>query len=495
MSKVPEYTLLDPASMGRVDQNAAKSGINSFRLMQNAGEAIAACALKSYPAARRYIVLCGPGNNGGDGYIAAHALMRAGGAVALFALGVESLKGDARKAAAACAALPGRLDDFSPAAGDVVIDALFGAGLDRDLPPAVTALIDRVTAAGVPVVSADVPTGIDGRTGGLRGGAFHAARTVTFMCRKPGHLLLPGRDHCGALSVVNIGIPARIVTAEAGKLQANGPELWRSALPHLRPDSHKYTRGHLSVFSGGAASSGAARLSAAAALKAGAGAVTLVSPREAMAVNAGHLTAIMLKERNEATLTALLTDSRVTAFVIGPGFGAGDDLRALVHRLAVKPVVLDADAITSFAAAPDALFVILNRNGGKAILTPHAGEFARLFPALDDGATLSKVDKARLAAEKAHAVVIYKGADTVIAAPDGRAIINTNAPSVLATAGSGDVLAGICGSLLAQGMDPFDAAAAAVWIHGRCGEIAGRGLTAETLVDVLPEALPEALPG
>jgi ADP-dependent NAD(P)H-hydrate dehydratase / NAD(P)H-hydrate epimerase len=491
MTNVREYTLLDPAAMGRVDQNAAKSGIDSFRLMQNAGEAIAACALKYYPAARRYVVLCGPGNNGGDGYVAAHALMRAGGAVSLFALGADALKGDARKAADACPSLPGSLENFIPTAGDVVIDALFGAGLDRDLPPVVVALIDRVTAARLPVIAADVPTGIDGRTGAVRGGAFHAAQTVTFMCRKPGHLLLPGRDHCGVLSVVDIGIPARIVMGEAGTLHANGPELWRAALPHLDAASHKYARGHLAVFSGGAVSSGAARLSAEAALKAGAGAVTLISPPEAMAVNAGHLTAIMLKEKNEATLTTLLDDNRVTAFVIGPGFGAGDDLRSLALRLAVKPVVLDADAITSFAKAPDVLFELLKRHGGKAILTPHAGEFGRLFPAIDGDSTLSKVDKARLAAANAHAVVIYKGADTVIACPDGRAVINTNAPSTLATAGSGDVLAGICGSLLAQGMDPFEAAAAAVWIHGRCGEIAGRGLTAETLVDVLPEALPD----
>lgn len=499
VSKIPDHLLIGPDAMARVDHEAAASGIDTLRLMENAGQAIAALALQAYPGALRFVIFCGPGNNGGDGYVAARALKESGAFVAVFALGDADLTGDAKLARVACDLSVAPFESYEIAVGDVIIDAIFGAGLNRDVPDNIRGLIDRVNAAGVPVIAVDVPSGIDGETGHVRGAAFMAAKTVTFMCRKPGHLLLPGRDHCGQVSVVDIGIPARIVISvakeiEAGCLHDNSPDIWTGSFPRLGSASYKFSRGHLAVFSGGATSSGAARLSAAAALKAGAGAVTLISPGEALEVNACHLDAVMLRERTAETVDSLLDDVRVTGFVLGPGFGVAGLVRDLALQLLEKPIVLDADAISAFAEDPEILFSALKACEGQAVLTPHEGEFRRLFPDIAGRDGWSKVEKTRAAAARAHAVVVYKGADSVIAAPDGRAAINANAPADLATAGSGDVLAGIAGSLLAQGMPSFEAACAAVWLHGAAGRLAGTGLTAETLIDLIAAAIQQIRP-
>lgn len=484
--------LIGPAAMGAVDKAAASSGIDTTRLMQNAGEAIAAKALANFPGALRFIVFCGPGNNGGDGYVAAAALERAGGVAKVFALGEQSLKGDAKWARDLWLGEVEALGAYDPEASDVVIDAIFGAGLSRDLDADIVKLIGRINATRLPVIAVDIPSGIDGRTGKVRGIAFECLHTVTFMCGKPGHLLLPGRDYCGSVDVIDIGIPARLVLEHNEGLRINMTSSWTHLLPLPDNQSHKYSRGHLAVFSGGAFSSGAARMSAAAGLKTGAGAVTVIAPEKALGVNANHLTAVMLRENTPDTVQTICEDKRFTAFVIGPGYGIGEELYALAFKLlAHKAAVLDADALTSFAAKPESLFKALSARPGTSVMTPHEGEFQRLFPDIAGSDDLSKVEKTQKAAERSNAVVLYKGADTVIASPDGRAVINCNAPAELATAGSGDVLAGIAGSLLAQGMPAFEAACASAWIHGEAGNIAGRGLTAETLIDVLPDVLRE----
>ena len=481
-----ERFLIGPVAMNQIDADAAASGIDSYRMMQNAGAALAALALRLYPEALRFAVLCGPGNNGGDGYVAASALQAAGAFVEVFGLSPDSARGDAARALAGWGRDQAGLADYRCRPGDVVIDAIFGAGLSRDVPPEVSRIVAEVAQGAVPVIAADIPSGLDGETGEVRGSAFAARHCLTFMARKPGHLLLPGRELCGTVHVFDIGIPRRIVSARAGNLWENSPAMFAPGLAAPTAGSHKYARGHVAVFSGGAASSGAARLSAMAALKSGAGAVTLAAPADAMAVNATHLTAVMLREADSRTIRTMLGDHRVSAFVVGPGFGVGAALRELALTLLVKPTVLDADALTSFAAEPKTLFEAIRAGGATVVMTPHEGEFGRLFP---DIASMggSKVDRARKAAARSGSVVVYKGADTVVAAPDGRAVINTNAPPDLATAGSGDVLAGIAAAMLAHGMEPFEAACAAVWIHGKAGEIAGRGLTAETLVDVIPQ--------
>ncbi len=479
-------SIVTPEEMAGIDRAAIASGIDGYQLMERAGQAVAAAALRLFPGGLRFVVLAGPGNNGGDGYVAARALAESGCAVDVYALGEPTSGGDADRARQLYTGAVMALGDYAPDTGDVVIDALFGAGLSRDLDGPVSALVDRVNCLALPVVAVDLPSGIDGRTGRVRGAAFRAQHTVTFMCRKPGHLLMPGRALCGNTEIFDIGIPGRLVSAASHHLRVNEPALWRMSLPEADPSAHKYGHGHLAVFSGGPLSTGAARLSAAAGLAAGAGLVTLLSPGAAAEVNAAQLTAVMLRAVDDvAGLEALLMDPRLSAFVLGPAFGDFDKARAYVAALGGRPLVLDADGITAFRENPEPLFEIYREADRRLVLTPHDGEFARLFPDLAADSGLSKVDRARKAAARSHAAVVLKGADTVIAAPDGRALINANAPPSLATAGSGDVLAGIIGAHLAQGMPAFEAAAAGVWRHGEAGRRAGSGVTAENLINAL----------
>ncbi len=478
--------LLTPDEMAAVDLAAAQSGLSSYGLMERAGQAVAAAALRLYPGALRFVILCGPGNNGGDGYVATRALKEAGAGVALFALGNPAgLKGDAAMAHALSPIPPLSVDLWEPAPGDVIIDAIFGAGLGRDVPAEMVRLVEAAAAHAIPVIAVDLPSGLDGRTGQIRGAAFQAVHTVTFMARKPGHLLMPGRKLCGTVEVFDIGIPKRVLRAHAGPIAENR----RSDLPRLAPaeDGHKFRRGHLVVFSGGRTATGAARLSAAAGLRAGAGLVTLAVPPDAVDVVAAQVTAVMVKPiAGSAALEAWSTDRRLSAFVIGPGFGVGENLRAYVEHLAGRPMVLDADGITAFAEDPLRLFDhYKEKDEPTLVLTPHEGEFARLFPDLASDHTLSKVDRAMAAAKRAGGVIVYKGADTVIS--DGRhAAINSDAPPWLATAGSGDVLAGIIGALLAQGLNAYAAARLGVLLHAEAGKRAGPGLDAERLAGAVP---------
>ena len=333
----------------------------------------------------------------------------------------------------------------------------------------------------------------------MLGVAPHADVTVTFFRLKPGHLLYPGREYCGDTIVADIGIREDVLERIDPHCFENMPALWRSALPVPAVDTHKYKRGHACVFSGGASATGAARLAAMAAARVGAGAVTVLSPAAAMLVNASHLTAIMLAKVDDvADLDAFVERRKPNAFVLGPGFGVGERTRELALAVLEKGdcdgLVLDADGITSFRDAPASLFIAAGSgHAPPLVLTPHEGEFARLFPGLAGDAALSKLDKARRAAARAHAVVVYKGPDTVIAAPDGCAAINCNGTPFLATAGSGDVLAGMTAGLLAQGMPAFEAACAAVWMHGEAGSRFGVGLIAEDLPGLLPAVLAEIL--
>lgn len=475
--------LIDPVVMARIDAAAGQSGIPLYDLMERAGRAVAAAALRHYPQALRFVVLCGGGNNGGDGYVAARVLLESGAAVAVHHLGdAAALKGDARTAFERSGVVPLPFGDYVPVAGDVVIDAVFGAGLSRDIPGELAGVIAAVAGAGVPVLAADLPSGLCGRRGVPLGASFRAERTVTFMARKPGHLLMPGRGLCGALEVFDIGIPSRILAAHAGSVAENDPLVWREALPRADMETHKFRRGHLTVFSGPAHATGASRMTALSALKAGAGIVTIAAPKAALDVLSVTLTAVMNTPMdNGDDLQDWLDDGRHGSFVIGPGFGDLEKARQFVSLIGDKSVVLDADAITAFRDRPEALFERITSGAGKFVLTPHEGEFARLFPDLATGSALSKIEKAQAASARSGAVLVYKGADTVIAAPDGRALVNTNAPASLATAGSGDVLAGIIGALLAQGTPAFEAAAAGVWLHGEAGQRAGIGTTAEDL--------------
>lgn len=488
--------LLTVAAMRRVDAAAIDGGVPGLRLMEAAGAAVAARARARLPAGGKTVVLCGPGNNGGDGFVAARLLAEAGYGVDLVLLGERAaLKGDAALAAEAWTG-PVRQVDGSPLPScDLVIDALFGAGLSRDLDGAARALVEAVNAAGVPVLAVDVPTGIDGDTGAVRGVAIRAVETVTFVAFKPGHLLQPGRSLCGQLSLADIGTGPEALAAGLAvgpPLHRNGPDLWAGAFPRLSGLSHKYTRGHALVLSGPATKTGAARLAARGALRVGAGLVTVASPPAALAENAAHLTAIMLRPCESADdLDDLLTDERLNVVLAGPGLGTGEPTRerVAVAAAAGRGLVLDADALTSFAGQARLLAAHLADGDARAVLTPHAGEFARLFDGTAAAGAADKVARTRAAAELTGAVVVLKGADTVVAAPDGRAAINDHGSPYLGTAGSGDVLGGLIAGLMAQGMDPFEAAAAGVWLHGDAGLRHGPGLIAEDIPELMPAVL------
>jgi ADP-dependent NAD(P)H-hydrate dehydratase / NAD(P)H-hydrate epimerase len=488
--------LLSVAEMSRADALTIERGTPGIALMENAGRAVAEAIVERFQAGP-VSVLCGPGNNGGDGFVVARLLAERGWPVSLVLLGSrDALKGDAALAAERWTGIVHPLTADAGQGASLVVDAIFGAGLARNVEGAAAQAIERINESSAPVVAIDVPTGIDGDTGEVRGVAFDATLTVTFFRAKPGHLLLPGRLQCGEVQVADIGIPASALEEIAPQTFLNEPPLWADAFPRPRLDSHKYTKGHAVVVSGGAAQTGAARLAARGALRAGAGLVTVASPPSAMLVNAAHLTSIMLQPFDGAdALTAILEDKRKNALLIGPGAGVGWETRdnVLAVLLSGAAIVLDADALTSFAEIPRDLFVAIKGYfAGPVVMTPHEGEFARLFPKIaEEGG--SKLERARKAAAEAAAVVVLKGADTVVAAPDGRAAVARNAGPELATAGSGDVLGGIILGLLAQGMPPFEAACAGVWLHGEAGDCFGPGLISEDLPEMLPAVLRELL--
>jgi hydroxyethylthiazole kinase-like uncharacterized protein yjeF len=372
----------------------------------------------------------------------------------------------------------------------VVIDALFGAGLSRDLEGKSNAAVELLNASGASVVAVDLPSGIDGTTGAVRGAAVRAAETVTFCRRKLGHLLMPGRVYCGRVHLAEIGIADSMIAALKVRTFVNEPGLWRHVFPIPKIDGHKYDRGHAVVVSGPMHATGAARLAARAALRAGAGLVTIAAPRTAVPIVASAVTAVMVREANGAKgLSSLLADKRLNVVLLGPGQGVGKTTRDSVASAAKakRMLVLDADALSSFAESKESLARLLS-GVPAAIVTPHEGEFARLFRGDRDAAraTSSKVERARAAARNLKAVMVLKGPDTVIAAPVGRAAVADNGPPWLATAGTGDVLAGLATGLLAQGMPAFEAACAAVWLHGEAGQDVGPGLIAEDLSETLP---------
>jgi hydroxyethylthiazole kinase-like uncharacterized protein yjeF len=490
--------LLMPSEMSEADRFAVAVGKPGIALMERAGLAVADAAARLTKSRGRIVVLCGPGGNGGDGFVAGRLLAKRGYPVELGLMGRrELLKGDP---ALAAAGYEGKVLDaaaIDPGQADCVIDALFGAGLARDIDGEAKAAIERVNAfarAGGRVLAVDVPSGLDGGTGKVRGVAVEASASVTFFRLKPGHLLLPGRTLCGPISLANIGIPEAALGPIAPRAFVNGPAVWREALPRANAESHKYARGAVLVLSGAAHRTGAARLAARTALRSGAGIVTLASPPDAAAVNATHATAVMVAPFASASeFESLLADERRRAITLGPGAGVGSELRKLVAAALTRPaerrtIVLDADALTSFAADAARLKTLVKRGGHGVVITPHEGEFARLFEGASEvGLGDDKLARARAAARFIGAVVVIKGADTVVAAPDGRATIGWDLPPWLATAGSGDVLSGLVSGLAAQGMPAFEAASAAVWLHGACGRAVGEGLIAEDL--------PEALPG
>jgi ADP-dependent NAD(P)H-hydrate dehydratase / NAD(P)H-hydrate epimerase len=450
--------LLSINEMSQADALAITAGIPEQELMSNAGTAVANVIMARWPE-QPVVVLCGPGKNGGDGYVIAQKLNASGWralAVAFDALSATAL-GDAT----------------------LVVDAIFGAGLSRRVDGPAKLTLDAAADKKLIIVAVDVPSGVVGDSGEDLG-AIQANLTVTFFRKKPGHLLFPGRKLCGETIVCDIGISPNVLTSIKPNIFENHPCLWQSVLPNTNDNDNKYKRGHALIY-GGYPMTGASRLGAHAAARIGAGLTTIAVPAHALSVYATGLMSIMIKPlQDRDSITTLLADTRFSSFLIGPGAGVSDETKSTaLHMLATnKPVVIDADAITSFKVQPSLLF---NSIAGPCVLTPHEGEFERIFEIKGD-----KLQRARKAAKQSGAVIILKGSDTIIASPDGSAVINSNAPTSLATAGSGDVLSGMILGLLSQGMEPFLASCAAVWMHGAAANLFGIGLIADDLPDLLP---------
>ncbi|MBI1361491.1 MAG: NAD(P)H-hydrate dehydratase [Alphaproteobacteria bacterium] len=473
------------------EARASASGVSLDTLMQRAGEACAEALHQRYPSGR-VVVLAGPGNNGGDAFVAARRLVELGRQVAVRELAPGGAR--TREGAAASNAWTGPrspLSDLHLAPGDIVLDGLFGAGLSRPLAGEAARAVERVNAFTAPVVAIDVPSGVSGDSGRVEGPAIKATLTVTFGAKKPAHVLQAAASLCGEVDVAEIGFGSLIGEVGGGRLMENAPDLWSSRLAWPTPSSHKHTRGRLAVVTGGLAHTGAARLAAQAGLRIGAGAVTLMCPSSALIVAASSVTAVMTSAFADTDALVSLTE-KSSAVVIGPAAGVTETTRRNVEALiaARRRLVLDADALSVFADDAGALKL----SSVEAVLTPHAGEFERLFPGVL-AASVNRIEAARTAAARVGAVVLLKGYDTVIAAPDGRAVVNTHATPFLATAGSGDVLAGVIGGLMAQGLQPFDAACAGAWMHGDAGVRAGPGLTAEDLDGALKGAIADLYAG
>ncbi|MEY4764811.1 MAG: hypothetical protein RI907_1484 [Pseudomonadota bacterium] len=506
--------ILTVAQMGRADALTIEGGTPGFTLMQAAGAAVAQ-AIRERWAPRDTLVLCGPGNNGGDGFVVATLLLQAGWPVRVAAPAMpEGWRGDAAlaqkqwvQAWAEQQRALGEVDEPAvrllgnerPRSDTLVVDALFGAGLNRPLDGDAARALQRAQQVGAKVVAVDVPSGVWGDSG-LADGAVPCALTVTFFRPKPAHLLMPSRALCGEVVVADIGIAPKVLHDLNPRCWENQPDLWLDTWPSMDEAGHKYHRGHALVW-GGPVMTGAARLAAMGCARIGAGLTTVCTPHSAWSVYASTLLSVMVAPLPGAGadewgdgVRRLLDDDRLSAALIGPGAVGGltpAGVRGLVSVMLAsgRPVVLDADALTAFQDDPELLFAAIAAHARPVVITPHEGEFRRLFPLSDMAMGGSKLDRARAAAARSGAVVVLKGADTVVAAPDGRAAINRHAGSALATAGAGDVLGGMIVGLLAQGMPTWTAACAAVWLHGDLAWQAGPGLIADDLPGRIPEAL------
>lgn len=507
------HELLSADEMQAADRAAVAAGIDSMALMEQAGRAVARRAYRMTPRHRAVAVFAGPGNNGGDGYVAARWLERWRVAVTVVALGEPKADSDAATArdayagprielpigaggACGASALPAAVSTLLADCG-LCIDALFGAGLSRPLEGLPRRLVEAMNAwrgDGRYALAVDLPSGIDGNAIRPAGDvAVVADHTITFFRYKPAHLVRPTRDLCGRLELVPIGIPISVLAEIAPSVALNVASIWRDKLPQPLAGQHKFDRGHVLVRCGPAARTGAARLAAEAALASGAGLVTLAVPRDAQAIVASQSTAVMLADCDDSDAWRdLVADRRITATVIGPGNGVNAATRSSIDATVANGTacVIDADGITSMVESCEALFERIAASAAPVVLTPHEGEFERLFGEIATAEpSVSRLHRARAAAAVSHAVVVLKGSDTLVAAPDGRVRVNANAPAWLATAGAGDVLSGLVAALLAQGVEPFDAAAAAVWLHADAAWRCGAPLTAERLVDGLPGAI------
>lgn len=495
-AKQNRHILLTAQQSRDLDAEAIKLGVSGSSLMEAAGRAVADTVTDyigtPLEAGGTIIILCGPGNNGGDGFVAARHLDEWGYLVSLRCSVLPSkLKGDAKAAAAKWrgSVEPLSADGISEAAA--VIDCLFGTGLNKPIEGEIGDLIEKVNSADSFVLAVDIPSGLCADTGRPLGSCIEAGATITFNFKKPGHTIVPGRYLCGGninIHVADIGVPDKAMSAISPSDYENIPPLWGRNFPFSGPQTHKYGRGHMLVLGGKEPTLGASRLASLAGLRVGAGLVTLAAPSETYPVQASALMDVMVRRFDSAFgFIGIVNDPRIKAVLVGPGAGRGEKTVELVKQVGAKnkALVLDADALASLVGRSD---IINDLKSPEIILTPHEGEFAKLFPDIDFNE--DRLAAVRSAAKRTNTVVVLKGVSTVVAAPDGRASIATNAPSWLSVGGTGDVLSGLICGLITQGMPAFEAASAGVWLHGEAGMAAGRGLIASDLLDVIPRVLP-----
>lgn len=496
--------------MQEVDNRAGVQAGNSYTLMEHAGLAVAKAVQTLVKLPCRVVVLAGSGNNGGDGAIAAVQLASLEYEVHLVRIGMGQSSDDDAHRAFQTWHYP--IVNLAPDetevsemvkrlihSAEVVVDAMFGAGLNRPLSGIAAALVRLVNDTKSRIVAVDVPSGLNGNTHAVNGPCIQAELTVAFFLRKPAHFLYPGRQLCGSVLLAQIGLGSKQLEQHEANCYLNDLAVFYYKMPRIDTIGHKFDRGHVVVRSGPVESTGAARLCAETALRCGAGLVTVSTTHDALLVNAAHLTAVMLKCCDtEHAWKEQLTDPRITTVVVGPGNVISEGTRhSVIAALeSEKQCVLDADALSCWSDNDrrHEFLEVLSSTTSPAVLTPHSGEFKRLFGDLSDEQFPSKLHKALEAANRSQSIVVYKGADTVVASPDGRSSINANAPPWLATAGAGDVLAGLIAALLAQGMPPFEASCAAVWLHGAAAESLGYPLCSEDLVGQVARELRKIYP-
>ncbi len=484
--------LLTADEMRRAEQITISSGTPSIALMENAGRGVAEEVVRRFPRGSKVLVCCGPGSNGGDGFVCARTLRERGYHVRLGLLcKPEELKPDPKEMARRWDESIEPLTPNSVDGAEVIVDAIWGSGLKGPVNGVVAEIIEGVKQRSLPVVAVDVPTGIDSTFGNVHGIAFEAVSTVTFFRRKTGHILLPGKRYCGDVRVTDIGIPTTVLPDVAPQTFVNEPDFWLRYYPRLKSDGHKYDRGHAVVVSGPMESTGASRMASRAALRIGAGLSSLATSKSAFYINAAQMTSVMLAvfEGAAGLADVLTSDPRRNSVLIGPGAGATLETRENVAAVLSSDAtaIIDAEGLTAFEEQPQELFGLIHQRSAPTIITPHKGEFDRIFPEL--GNAESKLEQAKRAAEISGAVVVFKGPDTVVSAPDGLSAISEGSPPWLATAGTGDILAGMITGLCAQSMSPFDAAVAAVWMHAEVARTFGPGLIAEDMPDMFPPLL------
>ncbi len=486
-----------------LDRLCVRRGIKFLDLMENAGKSAFTKIEKTIiPSLKEFnkkiLILCGPGNNGGDGLVIAKYLLKSGYKVDIsFPISSKSkINKYSNNKLKNLDISPQKFDDLNLIKYSMIIDSIFGIGLSRNFSSNLIKIVEKINKAKACKVSIDIASGINSDSGDLMPISIKANHTITFVAPKVGHYLLPGKINSGNIHVVSIGEKkSEILRAtRLSKVELNIPESWIKKFKWPSKFDHKYKRGHILVKSGPLTSTGASRLAAVSALRSGAGVVTLASETSALEVNASHLTSVMLKEiNNTEEFFNFVKEKKIKTLIIGPGSGVNQMIKELVIRAIKEEIefVLDADGLTSFEKNPNELFDLLRkrRKRNNIILTPHEGEFNRLFK-FDN---MNKIDKANKAADITNSTILFKGNDTIISSPKKITLLARESSPFLSTAGSGDVLAGICGSFLAQGMKSHFAAGAASWLHNEVGIESGPGLIAEDMNKFLSKVISKQL--